>query len=215
MKLVEKLNEISEILKRLDFIEVSAILTDKPIIEKELVKIETELDFEFPKELRRIYINETSRINFSWRVNNKVFGENCKNGEFHLLSPRNILENYLEMKYEVEQIIEINDLEMDDGLKAIVEDWGNWIPITRFKNGDGFCIDKRNYNIVFLEHDVLDSGPNLHGMILGKSFTDLLEKWAKVAFVDIYDWTLVCDDDGIDINSSAFNEIKAKIKFQL
>lgn len=89
----------------------------------------------------------------------------------------------------------------------IIEDISHWYPIFIFPNGDKFCYDDRNGKIVFFEHDVFDCGANLHGLVIAESMDDLLEKWSKVLFVDIYDWYEGVDECGIDINKSVYKPI--------
>lgn len=74
-------------------------------------------------------------------------------------------------------------------------------------NGDAFCIDKRNETIVFLEHDVVDGGPNVHGLLLAINFDDLIKKWSKVCFVEVFDWTDGINEDGIDVESIIFSRL--------
>lgn len=100
----------------------------------------------------------------------------------------------------------LNDC-LDEGWEALVNDWSFWIPIITFRNGDAFCIDKRNETIIFLEHDVVDGGPNVHGLLLAINFDDLIRKWSKVGFVEVFDWTDGINEDGIDVESIIFSQL--------
>lgn len=54
---------------------------------------------------------------------------------------------------------------------------------------------------------MFDCEANLHGLVIAESMDDLLEKWSKVLFVDIYDWYEGVDECGIDINKSVYKPI--------
>ena len=88
--------------------------------------------------------------------------------------------------------------------KKIKEDIESWFPVFRFSNGDKFCIDARNGNIVFYEHDVFDTGINLHGLKIANNINDLFEKWSKCKFYDLYDWSKGVNEHGIDLKKSVF-----------
>ncbi|MDT8719723.1 hypothetical protein IAI10_24120 [Clostridium sp. 19966] len=82
------------------------------------------------------------------------------------------------------------------------------MPVFRFPNDDMFCIDKRNGKVVFFEHDVFDTGINLHGLVIAKSIEDLIIKWSKVLFIDIYDWYEgVNEVEGIDLSKDVYKTI--------
>ncbi len=189
-------------------IKINDIRFSTPIKINELENLENELKFQFPKELRDIYILQASDIQFRWQTEQSVFGTNCNKGEFYLLSPFSILEQYKDMIDIAEEIKGNAESENDEGVMAINNDWIHWVPIIQFSNGDAFCIDKRNFEIVFFEHDVIDGGPNLHGIKIANCYKELISKWSALAFVDIYHWDEVCDEDGIDINNEQFKHIR-------
>lgn len=103
----------------------------------------------------------------------------------------------------------LNKLEKDliDEQDVVMNDIKNWYPIFRFPNGDTFCYDKRNGKIVFYEHEVFDTGINLHGIIIANSLDSLLEKWSKSLFVDIYDWSEGVNEQGIDLDKPVFKKV--------
>lgn len=105
----------------------------------------------------------------------------------------------------IEMMKECYDIE-EDYLK-IKEDIKNWYPLFKFPNGDMFCMDSRNGKIVFYEHEVYDTGINLHGLIIALSVNDLFEKWSKCYFADIYDWYEGTDDNGIDLQKEVFKDL--------
>lgn len=105
----------------------------------------------------------------------------------------------------IEMMKECYDIE-EDYLK-IKDDIENWYPLFKFPNGDMFCMDARNGKIVFYEHEVYDTGINLHGLIIALSVNDLFEKWSKCYFADIYDWYEGTDDNGIDLQKEVFKDL--------
>lgn len=92
-------------------------------------------------------------------------------------------------------------------IEKIVSDIRNWIPLFSFPNGDAFCLDRRNNKIVFYEHEVFDTGINLHGLVIANNIEELIIKWSKVLFIDIYDWYEGVDDDGIDLSREIYIRI--------
>lgn len=144
------------------------------------------LGYSLSKEVLNIYENYVLfELNWSYK-NNKGFVNyipyNCINKEH---------QNLLEVMNEC------YDMSRDN--LGICEDIKNWYPLFKFPNGDYFCLDKRTGKIVFFEHDVCDSGINLHGLTIALSINDLFEKWSECMFLDVYDWYDVVDKDGINI----------------
>ena len=118
--------------------------------------------------------------------------------------------SYDEIREEHELLCEmVEDLDEDiiEDQDIVVDDLKNWYPIFRFSNGDAFCYDKRHGKIVFFEHEVFDTGVNLHGLIIAESIDSLLENWSKVLFIDIYDWYKGVNERGIDLSRSIYKEI--------
>ncbi len=109
-----------------------------------------------------------------------------------------------EHEYFVEMMEECYDMETDEF--KIAEDIRSWYPVIRFGNGDAFCLDARNGTVVFFEHDVIDSGQNLHGLRIASSLNNLFDKWSKIHFVDYYYWDEIVGDDGIDLSNKALHE---------
>lgn len=103
----------------------------------------------------------------------------------------------IDIMQELYQYIE-NDKE------KIKEDIESWFPVFRFSNGDMFCIDSKNGNIVFYEHEVFDTGINLHGLKIANNINELFEKWSKCKFYDLYDWSKGVNEQGIDLKKSVF-----------
>lgn len=112
--------------------------------------------------------------------------------------PYGKLEN--EHDYMIESIKENYNIDLDE--LGIMEDIESWYPIFYFPNGDAFCIDIRDGHIVFYEHEVYDTGVNLHGLMIAKSISDLFYKWNIIHFADVYNWDEICNEEGIDVHSS-------------
>ncbi len=111
-----------------------------------------------------------------------------------------------EHKELVEMMEDIYDFDEDE--ESIAEDIISWYPVVKFLNGDMFCLDERDGKIKFFEHDVVDSGVNLHGMTIADSINDLFYKWSIIHFADVYYWEKCCDDHGIDLTSEYVNQFK-------
>lgn len=208
MEIFNIVNAVHRKLSRYDAVDVSEIFYDNPTSQNELSEIETYISFRFPDSLRQLFLNHTSSLRFSWEDDAKnFFGDHCRYGGLNLISPIQIRDLYKDMREMVEEAKTELREEYNEGKQALIDDWSFWIPTVLFQNGDALCIDTRTGNIVFLEHDVMDGGPNLHGILLAQNIDDLIIKWSKVGFVDIYDWTDGVNDDGIDIERPIFNKL--------
>ncbi len=105
------------------------------------------------------------------------------------------------------ELAEDMDRDIIENQEIVTYDLKNWYPIFRFSNGDAFCYDKRNGKIVFFEHDVFDTGVNLHGLVIAESLDSLLENWSKALFIDIYDWFDGVNEHGIDLRRPIYKDI--------
>lgn len=210
MELIKVINSVHQKLSNLQSVIITEIKYENPIDEVSLLNVETKLSFRFPETLRQFYLNQSSSIRFYWEIHNDTefpLGEECKYGGLCLSSPFQILSLYVDMQeMVVDGRTQLNN-SFDEGWEALVNDWSFWIPIITFQNGDAFCIDKRNETIVFLEHDVMDGGPNVHGILLALNFDDLIKKWSNVGFVEVFDWTDGINEEGIDVKSEIFNRL--------
>ena len=210
MNLLDLINNVHLKLSSIDGVETSKVTLSEPCSSFELEELEKKFGTTFSNQLKDIYLNYSSSILFSWSVDDARFGLNCKRGYINLIPPIDVIKRYEDMISMVEEgKFNTDELEENEGLKALVEDWPNWIPIFSFTNGDCFCIDKStNGNpIILLEHDVMDGGPNVHGLKLAVNFDDLIDKWSKIGFVDIYDWSEGTDENGIDLNKTMFENL--------
>lgn len=105
---------------------------------------------------------------------------------------------------------EIEDIEEDiiEEQDKVIDDIHHWYPLFLFPNGDKFCFDNRTGQILFFEHDVFDSGINLHGLVIADSIDSLLVNWSKILFIDIYDWLEGVNDKGLDISKKIFDFVR-------
>ena len=111
---------------------------------------------------------------------------------------------YCNLKKEHEKLCQICDVHIEEiGIELMnaINDIKHWYPIFKFPNGDAFCLDSRNNKIVFYEHEIYDTGENLHGLIIADSISELYDKWVKCLCVDVYDWSEVVNEHGIDLNN--------------
>jgi len=117
---------------------------------------------------------------------------------------------YDEISEEHELLCELTkdvDGDIIENQDLVIEDLNHWYPIFKFSNGDAFCYDNRNGKIVFFEHEVFDTGINLHGLVIAESIDALFDNWSKVMFIDIYDWYDGINEHGIDLSKSIYKEI--------
>jgi hypothetical protein len=194
MELRKVIDSVIQKLYDLQYVKISEIKYDDPISEESLLNVETKLSFRFPDTLRQFFLNQSSSLQFYWEIlGDREFplGEECKYGGINLISPFQIVELYIDMK----EMVDDSRTRLHDGLDEA------WEAL------DAFCIDKRNETIVFLEHDVADGGPNVHGLLLAINFDDLIRKWSKVGFVEVFDWTDGINEDGIDVENIIFSRL--------
>lgn len=161
--------------------------------------LENKIGFKFKENIKEVYSRYKS-INLTWEIE-----ETRERGCFNLIPCDNLYSYYKEQVEISEEFIGYDEIE---DLECILEDIRNWIPFCTFPNGDAFCIDKRNSKVVFYEHEVFDSGINLHGLVIAESIEDLIIKWSKVLFIDIYDWYEgICEGEGIDLIKDVYKNI--------
>ena len=191
-------------------IEAVALDTAAPASEGTLQEVEGRIKHRLPYALRQVFLHEAGEIKCRW--NTDLFGPDSTRGFAWLLSPRGLEEAF---KAQVEMAEEAKRDGLDatgDGYRALVTDWPRWVPIFRFPSGDCFCLEfsdsASDPPIVFLEHDVMDQGPNLHGLRLASNFGDLVARWSSVLFVDVHDWTKAVAADGIDKNAAVLRPLR-------
>ena len=161
--------------------------------------LENKIGFKFKENIKEIYSRYKS-INLTWEIE-----ETRERGYFNLIPCDHLYSYYKEQVEISKEFIGYDEIE---DLECILEDIKSWIPFCTFPNGDAFCIDKRNSKVVFYEHDVFDSGINLHGLVIAKSIEDLIIKWSKVLFIDIYDWyDGVDEEEGIDLSKDVYKNV--------
>jgi cell wall assembly regulator SMI1 len=214
ISLLESVKSAQNRLKSIFEVECCELALLPPVTEADLSCIETDLRLRLPEDLRSIFINETGGLVFKWSLSHLIFGPEIKFGALHLLSPEQIVSVSSDLHSIVKDTIE-EGLAEKVGYDALVKDWPFWLPAFRFSNGDYFCINTRrghgHFSVVFLEHEVMDGGPNLHGLQIAPSIEDLLKLWSSVLFAYVHDWTHVVDDNGLNPQSPVFDQLRAKI----
>lgn len=90
--------------------------------------------------------------------------------------------------------------------EEIKMDIESWFPVFRFSNGDMFCIDSRNGQVVFYEHEVYDTGIDLHGLMIASDINELFDRWSKCKFFDLYDWSRGVNEQGLDLSKQVFQQ---------
>jgi hypothetical protein len=61
----------------------------------------------------------------------------------------------------------------------------SWVPFWNEGNGDHFCVDSKNGQILYDQHDWLDGFGSLakdNGILAGKSLEDFLRNWSRFCF---------------------------------
>lgn len=191
MDLENVIEETINKIKTIENIQINSMYLEE---QKEIMKGQ----HDFNSSLEKLY-SKYKKIKISWECK-----DNNDNGYFELLSNKEVFSKQ-------EELVELTKEFIGDGtiedIDIIAEDIRNWLPIFRFPNDDMFCIDKRNDKIVFFEHEVFDTGINLHGLVIAKDIEDLMEKWSKVLFIDIYDWYDGVDENGIDLSKDVYKNI--------
>jgi SMI1 / KNR4 family (SUKH-1) len=195
MELLNIIENTIDKIKKCDDIEIQKINIE------EVKEKEEDRNWHLSNSLKQIY-TKYKKIKLSW--NCKVNGDK---GYIELLS----IDEIISKQEELEELAkEFYDDDTIEDIDTIIEDIRNWLPLFRFPNGDMFCMDKRNDKIVFFEHEVFDTGINLHGLIISNSFEELIMKWSSVLFIDIYDWYDGVDrNDGIDLRRDVYKNIIA------
>lgn len=163
------------------------------VIEKiqKLTNIEVSdiLGFEISDDVRYIY-EHYSEFKLLWsNKNNKYVGTVDFVAYKQLKEAHNKLVSLMYECYDI-----------DEDKDEIAQDIYNWYPLFWFPNGDSFCLDIRNGTVVFYEHELYDSGKNIHSLLISKSINDLFEKWSKIHFADIYYWDEVVNSEGLDLS---------------
>lgn len=207
--ILELINQVKGILEKNESVQIcfECEKVKKSIDFDELIKIG------LPGHVADVFLNEFNSLLFEWKENSGLFQSSFKRGYLNILSPEQILETYYSNQDEIREIQRNNDYGHNEGRLAVINDWPYWLPIIKFCNGDFFCLETRRgkfnseSNVVLLEHDVLDTGPNLHGLFMATSFHELVERWGKVLFVELNDWTDGVDHNGIDVTAEIFSGI--------
>lgn len=212
MFLLNAVDRVREQLRHVPGVEIQHDQKLPPASTHEISALERELKQQLPRSLRRVLSEEAGGLLFGWVTEGNLFGPECRYGGIHLLSPEEAVEVARELRQYAAEVQQDPILVARAGFAAMIEDWPFWIPVCRFMSADCFCLDIRrggdDYPVVFLEHDVMGGGPNVHGLQLAPNFEDLVLRWSELAFVELHDWTPAISDTGIDVGSALFRQLR-------
>lgn len=220
MELIGRLRVLESQLSKLHGVSEVDTQIHAPVSHEELDEVEKGLGVKLPDVLREVYVNQAGGLSFSWGVQEGVFGERRAWGDLLLMSPARILHEKEEMSSHALLCVGEQGTALSEGEMAMVNDWPRWIPFVRFRSGDYFCLDPvpgaeaNAYPVVFMEHDVMDGGPFIHGIQLAPSALELFNRWSSLGFLEVSDWSTVVDDTGLDLGSSELAEVLRKFASQ-
>lgn len=195
-------------------VEVGSLQWQPPASEADIDHLTSALGFVLPNSLRTIFTEEATRVEFAWRATEGVFGRKCSHGHVRLLSPDEVARDFLVQKREAQAATKVS-APNNEGFAALAADWPFWLPVFRFKSGDCFCLDTRfgdDPAVVFLEHDVMDGGPSVHGLRIAPNLSALLQRWPDVLFVELQDWTDGVDSGGLNPNAQVFDMMRERLQ---
>ncbi len=108
---------------------------------------------------------------------------------------------------KMEHVFDLFEFGISDEVKYIYNNYKkfllSWEEETQELYG---LVDFIPYDEIRKEHEVFDSGINLHGLVIADSIDSLLENWSKVLFIDIYDWHEGVNEHGIDLSRPVYKE---------
>lgn len=159
-------------------------------------------EFEISDKIKYLYNNYKVFL-ISWENDKEKL-----NGFIDFISYEEILNEHKVICNLAENI----EKDLIEEQERVINDLKCWYPIFKFPNGDAFCYDNRNGKVVFFEHEVFDTGINLHGLIIAESIDVLLENWSEVLFIDIYDWYEGVDEQGINLRKNVYSKVLKEIK---
>lgn len=210
--LLPALHKTNQILSGLPGVQCEAVVATapSPVVDSLFASMP---DVRLPSSLRQIYAEEAGSIEFSWLASPYVFGQDCRRGNVSFLSPARSMQMLRDQRAQASETTAEGYAENDEGYSAVAADWPHWLPVFRFPSGDCFCLDLRDPapepGVVFLEHDVMDAGPNLHGLRMAEGLEELIERWRQIHFVELFDWNAAVGESGIDPDSPVVRAISA------
>lgn len=198
---------LSQIINAKEIAEQNNFEIDKSIFNKInhttgaalIKKFETESQIILEQAVRDLY-SEYLSIDFQWSViaNQKRFY-----GAFTMIPLEQSLQYHDEL---ITNYYESVEYAYDyPNPEQVLEEIKNFYPIFIFQDGNAFCLDKRNSNIVFYDHSVFEFyDGNFNGILIAKDYCDLIEKWSKILFLEQFWWSKdSLNNDGIDLASES------------
>jgi cell wall assembly regulator SMI1 len=171
-----------------------------PALEQTVQKIETAIGRVLPPGLRDTFLIFSKRFGFYWRGSHKMsLGGNAQltniSGGLFLDIALNDIPDL--MQQHVDGYGPVNSEESH----RYMDINKNTLPFLAVGNGDmlGIDLSEADGKVIYLAHD---SGPDFHGTMLGKSFTEFMSNWAVLGCVGPEIWSLThfLNDNGIDLD---------------
>ena len=169
----------------------------------DVAKTEETLGFRFPSSLRNVLLNFAGSLMVSWFVDEHSFLKNDQQLDFKsgfcLWNLAEIVHHNLEYESDIASFVD------DD------EEIRQWInlcigrrTLMQLDNGDRLLIgigDNDHQEIVYFTHDAMDLGEG-HGVLLGKTFEEYIDRWMQFAFVGPEYWRLesFLNDEGLQVD---------------
>jgi cell wall assembly regulator SMI1 len=208
----DNLSRVRDILARSGFL-VSALDIGPPVTRSEIQRAEALAGVAFPAPLVEILLAQAGRIDFSWEDVDGKLPPDLRRGCVRLPAPMELARSFIS-QVEYAREAAAHAAAGDERYEAVARDWPRWLPVFQFASGDAFCIElstatSAGGRIIFLEHDAMDLGPDLHGLLLAADMQSLVAKWSDVLFAELSDWSLGVGDQGIDPSLAMFSGTRA------
>ena len=139
-----------------------------------------------PESFLAFYTHYANGFEFNWVKNEDVWGG------FSIPNLTQLSEQRLNWERNVQDFLnDPNSLDrcVDLPFRAeafkIWHEMKSWVPFWREEDGDHFCVDVRNGQIIFDQHDWFDGFGSLtkaNGIIAGTNFEEFLNNWSRFCF---------------------------------
>lgn len=152
---------------------------------EQIAIVEQKLGYSLPESFKRVMIEFSSSVSFSWYLPDGFRLPDELKGIFSG-----------QCNWNIDEIIEI-DNEREDWVKECFPDvddeydrvWHNKLAFMKVPNGDFIAFDldySPDSPIVYLSHDGCDT----NGYVLGENFIDFIDNWSLVGCPGTEDWQI-------------------------
>ncbi len=160
------------------------LIVANPASEQQIFAIESELGTHLPANFRNVLQNFSAHVEMTWQLTRETDIPPLLRGIFRG-----------DCRWDVSRIIDLEKERLDwvkncypnpnDSYDRV---WHNKLAFQDIPNGNMLALDLsiKDSPVVYLSHD----GSSFHGTILGKSFSDFIERWSLVGFAGAEDWQL-------------------------